>query len=94
MNKLRASAKGEQCSLRLICCNGNPETTVLAHIRIGHFGMGCKPPDTFAVYACSGCHDAIDGRTRISMMEKEMLERIICGLRETQDKFKEKGLMI
>lgn len=44
-------------------CNHDPETTVLAHVRRGHVaGMGQKPADLIAVYACSACHDAIDVR--------------------------------
>lgn len=31
---LRDSARGQECFVRLDCCNGNPETTVLAHFRI------------------------------------------------------------
>ncbi len=47
-------------------CNGNPETTVLAHIRIaGLCGTGIKPPDLIAAIACSSCHDEIDRRTRL-----------------------------
>lgn len=46
-------------------CNGNPETTVLAHIRRGNVaGVGQKPPDLCGVWACSACHDVIDGRVR------------------------------
>lgn len=44
-------------------CSGNPETTVLAHIRRGNVaGMGQKPPDVCGVWACSVCHDVIDQR--------------------------------
>lgn len=47
-------------------CNGNPETTVLAHYRLaGLCGMGLKPPDWSAAWACSACHDEIDRRTRV-----------------------------
>lgn len=60
---LRDSARGQSCTLRLACCNHDPETTVLAHIRhFGWAGTGQKPPDFLAVYACSACHDAFDGR--------------------------------
>lgn len=46
-------------------CNGNTETTVLAHIRRGGVaGMGQKPPDTCGVWACNACHDVLDGRAR------------------------------
>jgi len=44
-------------------CNGNPETTVLAHYRlIGISGAGMKSPDEIAAWACSDCHDAVDRR--------------------------------
>ena len=62
---LRDSARGETCTLRLGCCNGNDETTVLAHIRqFGWAGIGQKPADFLSFYACAACHDAFDGRTR------------------------------
>jgi hypothetical protein len=61
--KARQNARGKPCSLRLSCCNGDPSTTVLAHLRIFSWaGMGQKPHDALAVYACSDCHDAADGR--------------------------------
>ena len=62
-DKLRRSAAGQTCTLRLSCCNGRMDTTVLAHLRMfGSAGMGSKPPDWFAVYACHACHDALDRR--------------------------------
>ena len=65
MSKLRKSARGMPCTLQLECCNHNCETTVLAHIRLGfNAGIGQKPPDHHALFACSDCHDAIDGRTK------------------------------
>lgn len=61
---LRKSAAGEICTLRLACCNHDTETTVLAHLRFFSWaGMGQKPPDYLAVFACSACHDAIDRRS-------------------------------
>ena len=60
--KLRDSARGEDCTLQIHpYCNGNPETVVLCHLPSGS-GMGQKSPDWFAVYGCSSCHDIIDGR--------------------------------
>ena len=60
---MRQAARGERCTLRLGCCNHNPETTVLAHIRMfGWAGMAEKPKDYLAVFACSACHDALDRR--------------------------------
>jgi hypothetical protein len=63
MSKLRRNAEGKDCSLRLHGCNYDPATTVLAHLRInGWAGMGQKPDDLLAVFACSHCHDVIDRR--------------------------------
>ena len=64
MSKLRKSAKGRECQVRMGgICNGNPETVVLCHLNGG--GMGTKHPDLFAAFACSSCHDEADGRTMI-----------------------------
>ena len=64
---LRTLAQGQPCFLRLpMVCNGTPESTVLAHIRRGNVaGMGQKPPDLCGVWACSSCHDAMDGRVDV-----------------------------
>ncbi|MER2105083.1 MAG: nuclease domain-containing protein, partial [Pseudomonas atacamensis] len=41
--KLRASANGQECTVRMPgICNHNPETTVLAHLPCGQKGMGIK----------------------------------------------------
>jgi hypothetical protein len=61
---LRKLARGQDCQVRLPgICNFNSETTVLAHYRLaGTCGTGIKPPDLLAAWACSACHDYIDGR--------------------------------
>ena len=48
---LRASARGEACTVRLSgVCNGGGETTVLAHLRmLGGGGTSYKPSDLSAV---------------------------------------------
>ena len=74
MSKLRKSAQGQQCTLRLTGCNYNPETVVLAHIRNNQFcGVGMKPPDYMGVFACSNCHDKIDGRVKSDTVYKDIL---------------------
>lgn len=63
---LTKSARGRDCTVRSRRCNGDPETVVLAHLRgVWALGTATKPGDHFAVYACSCCHDAIDGRAGI-----------------------------
>lgn len=74
MSKLRKSAQGQQCTLRLTGCNYNPETVVLAHIRNNQFcGVALKPPDYMACFACSSCHDKIDGRVKSDTVYKDIL---------------------
>ena len=65
MADLRKAARSRECQVRIPgVCNGNPETSVLAHIRLtGLCGTGIKPPDLIATIACSACHDEIDRRT-------------------------------
>lgn len=55
--------------VRLIgICNHNPETTVLAHIRMpGISGIGIKADDLLGAWACSSCHDAIDRRSHTDL---------------------------
>jgi hypothetical protein len=60
---LRKQARGRDCQVRLVgICNFNPETTVLAHVRlIGISGMGMKVPcDLLGAWACSACHAYCD----------------------------------
>jgi hypothetical protein len=66
---LRKAAQGRPCMVRLPdICNHNPETTVLAHIRMaGISGMGIKADDLLGAWACSACHDAIDRRSNTDL---------------------------
>ncbi|WP_168404776.1 DUF1364 domain-containing protein [Erwinia amylovora] len=63
---LRKKARGRECQVRIPgYCNGNPETSVLAHCRMAATcGTGYKPDDQQAAIACNGCHDVIDVRTK------------------------------
>lgn len=67
MTNLRDLAKGQQCQIRMPgVCNYSPETTVLAHYRMaGICGTGQKPPDECGAWACSACHDVVDGRAKM-----------------------------
>lgn len=89
--KLRQSAKGQDCQVRLPgICNFNPETTVLAHLNGG--GMAIKKDDIQASFACSRCHDEIDRRTR--MLNKDFVElEHRRGVERTQEIWLEMGLI-
>jgi len=73
---LRTLAQGQPCYARLTgVCNGNPETTVLAHIRRGGIaGVGMKPDDVCGIPACSSCHDVIDGRVNLPSRDRVQVD--------------------
>jgi len=94
--KLRSSAKGEQCTVNIAgVCNYNPETVVLAHLPDESNGMGKKSDDISSCYACSACHDVIDGRSNYCIdwaYHKQFYMRR-ANIR-TIRKFIEKGLIV
>ena len=94
-NKLRQAARGRQCMVRLPgVCNGDPSTTVLAHIRRGGVGgMGLKPPDLVGVWACSDCHSEIDRRTRHIHDDAELDGHILEALCRTLAQLHKEGLV-
>ena len=60
---VRASARGQDCTLQFPGCRNDRETVVLAHLRVfGGGGVGVKPCDLEGVFACHWCHDRLDGR--------------------------------
>ena len=83
---LRKLAQGRDCQVRLqTVCNFNPETTVHAHYRLhGLSGMGMKSPDLFGAWACSDCHDCIDGRKRSVFSPSEIAQAHLEGVIRTQ----------
>lgn len=93
MSKIRKSAKGEECQVRLAgICNFNPETTIFAHI--GGGGMGAKMLDIFGSYCCSDCHDVIDGRVKAEISRNEVMLDFYGGVFRTQLILIDKGLLI
>lgn len=94
-NKIRQSARGEDCCLRIPgICNGNPETTIFAHLPGSGNGMGTKSNDIHGVYACSSCHDWLDRRVKSDLEEwLNRHEQALRALIETQIRIYEKGLI-
>lgn len=89
--KLLAAAKGQPCTLRLPgICNSNPETTVSAHIRDQHKGMGQKASDYSIVFACSDCHFALDQ----GHLGDEANWYVVRGLQETWGLLIARGIII
>lgn len=93
-SRLTKAARGRGCQVRIPdICNGNPETTVLAHYRLaGTCGVGSKPNDLQGAWACSACHDAIDGRSR-AVTRDEARQLHAEGVMRTQDQLIREGLV-
>lgn len=90
---IRRFAQGQTCTLRLPCCNGRMDTTVLAHLRLfGAGGMGGKPSDLRAVFACSDCHDALD-RRNAATSGLWGFEDVLRALMETHDRLLAAGII-
>lgn len=94
MTKLRKSARGQPCLVRIPgVCNHDPETVVLAHVRRGQVaGTGQKPADLCGVFACSSCHNEIDRRTRKVSMD-ELDGYILDGMCRTLAYWSREGLI-
>lgn len=84
MAKLRELARNKPCQIRSHVCNHDPETTVLAHVRlIGISGMGLKSPDLLGAWACCACHALVDGQAgHMSRDARDLL--LLRGMARTQ----------
>ena len=82
-SKYTKSAKGQQCQVRIPgVCNHNPETVVFAHL--SGAGIGRKHLDIHGSYACSDCHDAVDGRIPTGYERWRLIELHMEGMVRTQ----------
>lgn len=85
-SKIRESAEGESCSLRVSenCQDG--ETVVFCHLNSNYRGVGLKSPDLFGVYGCHWCHVMLDSS------EVDCCDQLR-AMQETQMKLFSKGLI-
>jgi len=92
-SKIRLSAKDEQCLVRVPgVCNGNSATVVLAHLNGA--GVGMKSPDWQAAYACSACHEFLDGGYADSGIWREQRDLLhLQGVIRTQERLIDKGFI-
>ena len=92
-SKIRLSAKDEQCLVRVPgVCNGNSATVVLAHLNGA--GVGMKNPDWQAAYACSACHEFLDGGYADSGIWREQRDLLhLQGVIRTQERLIDKGFI-
>lgn len=75
-------------------CNHNPETTVLAHIRMaGLSGMGIKADDLLGAWACSSCHDSIDRRSHTDLDRDYVRLAHLEGMARTIAQLRKEGIV-
>jgi hypothetical protein len=77
VSKIRDSAKGQQCQVRIIgVCTGDSSTVVWAHANglASGRGMGMKANDLSGAYACQACHDCYDRRIKPKGITYEQIE--------------------
>lgn len=95
MTAIRASAKGEDCTIRLPLgiCNYDITTTVLCHENGA--GAGMKSPDECGAYGCYSCHMVLDGHVPrpAGLTREKVLEHFERGNRITRSILKRKGLI-
>lgn len=82
MKSLRAFARNQECQIRIYqVCNYDPETTVWAHYSLcGVSGTGLKAPDLCGAFACSCCHDVIDGRVKSDLTRIQIESHMLHGM--------------
>lgn len=85
--KIRDSARGEICSLRVSPECRDDDTVIFAHLNSNYRGMGLKSPDIFGCYCCFACHQLLD-KSEVDYQDQ------IRGLQETQMKLIDKGLLV
>ena len=92
MSKIRESARGKQCLVRIPgVCNWDRETVILAHVNGA--GMGTKGLDFQGAYCCSACHDVVDGRVAAPYDRAEILNFMYEGVLRTQQALYSYGLI-
>lgn len=76
-------------------CTGNPEHTVLCHIRmLGISGLGLKAPDALATFGCGACHAVCDGQQKSDYSDSERRLMLLEGMARTQNWFISQGVLV
>lgn len=95
--KIRKSAKGKDCTVRLPgVCSFNPKETVAGHRNGG--GVAAKHHDIHSARICANCHRVVDGlpksRSVCNLEDAMMLLFFYEGIFETQLDLIGEGLIL
>lgn len=92
--KLTNAARGQECTLQIpgVCIGGN-ETTVACHSPLLEDRQGTKAPDHAIAFGCRACHDCIDRRGNIGLIENEQRYYFHRGMVRTLANLIERGII-
>jgi hypothetical protein len=97
-SKYLAGAKGQPCAFRGPTCNGDPATTVFAHLNGAAYGkgMGQKAHDIAGADMCGACHAYVDTGhgTRPLMGEAEFHAALLVAVIRTIVNRARRGIII
>ncbi len=85
-DRLTKLARGRECTVRIPgVCNHDPDTVVLAHIRMVDIsGFGIKANSLFGAYSCHACHMVADGQVPSEYTHDERRLMLLEGMVRTQ----------
>jgi hypothetical protein len=93
MSKIRESARGEACTLRLDGCNGGVLNETVVYCHLGGAGMGQKSHDIHGFFGCHSCHNIVDGRKNHNYESNWLDHMVLRAVINTQERLIEKGLI-
>jgi hypothetical protein len=89
--KIRESARGKPCQMRIEGCMPDNETVVLAHLNGA--GIGLKAIDIHGAYLCLSCHDIYDGRKQSNRDKDDIELQMLRAVINTQQILDQEGLI-
>jgi hypothetical protein len=94
---IRDSARGEECTVRIPGCPGDPARTIWSHAPLGAAGKGraIKALDVCGAYACTHCDAVVDGQAKApaGMTREQVLLDWFMGHMRSLVILKQKGLV-
>jgi len=91
-SKIRKSAKGKACQIRIpSVCRNEKDTVCLAHINGA--GLAIKSLDIHGAYCCAACYNIIDGRVKSEFPHELIKLWHLQGVMRTQEILVKEGLI-
>lgn len=95
--RIRDSARNEECLVRIPGCPGDPAMTIWSHatLKAADKGLGLKALDLCGAYACTYCDAVVDGQRRPppGYTREEALRDWFFGHMRSLVRLRQKGLV-